>query len=223
MTIAQWLAVDKEATKEVQAGLRFIHGRKSRAKPSNPVRTNQVDKGKAPERALQVNYQGIITEGRDEDSVFADTEERWSTEDEFSEIDSEDDHYSGYESDDTIFDYPYDPERLQKATPLIVRASIKGQEKDFVVDTGAACSLISKGLAQRLNLPINSTKFSVELITGTYSALNRVCKNVSIQVGGKLRPEHFLVLERDDDLIILGMTWFEGIIIKRGLIFLIYI
>ncbi|ORZ07195.1 hypothetical protein BCR42DRAFT_442906 [Absidia repens] len=150
------------------------------------------------------------SEGDDVDSYLYPS--GYSSDDESSEVESEvEDSLSGYESeDDTHYEYAYDINRLKEASPFMVTAKIGKLETEAVVDTGAATSVISKGLARKLGLKVNGDRMTIEQLDGNPSKPNGVCEQVRLRVGGKLRPEHFIVHDNKADLMLLGMTWFEA-------------
>ncbi|KAI8874703.1 hypothetical protein K501DRAFT_145211, partial [Backusella circina FSU 941] len=62
---------------------------------------------------------------------------------------------SEYESDndtDTVIDYPFDIREMMKAKPVRINISIGNELVEAVVDSGAAVSVISRKLADRLGL-----------------------------------------------------------------------
>lgn len=67
----------------------------------------------------------------------------------------EDDDDNGYHSDTSFTQYPYNPESVRAARPFAVQVLINGELVEAIADTGASVSVISKPLAQRLNLPVN--------------------------------------------------------------------
>jgi predicted aspartyl protease len=223
LSLAQLIASDKKVASDIQAGIRYMHGRKRKS-------VKAVDKGKRPQvYQATVKYVGD-TEGVGDSEDDGDSEgdsdvdgedgdegdsylypSGYSSSDEFSEVESEvEGSLSGYESEDTHYDYAYNVDRLKEASPFMVNVSIGNVEVEAVVDTGAATSVISKKLAKKLGLRVNDDLMTIEQLDGNPSKPNGVCEQVHIRIGGKLRPEHFIVHDNKADLMLLGMTWFEA-------------
>ncbi|KAG0167472.1 hypothetical protein DFQ28_000694, partial [Apophysomyces sp. BC1034] len=200
LSLAQLLAIDKEVAKDVQARLHYMHRRKTK--------THIVNKGKVKDSGptsgqpsgiipIHINYwsyakgnREVMTEGEnaseDEDQYLFET----SDEEQFLELESEvTGNMSGYESDDMVYDYPYDPKKIKASSPLVIESEIRGYKiANMVANTGAGPSLISLPLVQKLGLKINEDAMVVELLDGSLSTPNGVCKQVLIRVGGKLCP-----------------------------------
>ncbi|KAG0166381.1 hypothetical protein DFQ29_001000, partial [Apophysomyces sp. BC1021] len=103
-----------------------------------------------------------------------------SDKEEFSELESEvEGNFSGYKSDDMLFDYPYDPGHIHNSSPLMIPVELKGYHlMNAVTDTGAGPSLISAPLAKKLGLQVNKDRMVIELLDETLSAPNGICENV---------------------------------------------
>ncbi|KAI8363965.1 uncharacterized protein BYT42DRAFT_609052 [Radiomyces spectabilis] len=187
--VAERLALDKEAVKQLQEGLRFLHGRKPR---------NARDKGKAKHDPMVVNLARPASES--DESGYSDGSEDTESE---SETETES------KSEESDIGYPYDYKRMDKSTPLMVDVMVKGHRVQAVVDTGASVSVISKPLAKRLGLPFNHDRMAIQMLDETSSGATRMCPNVPVVIQGKRRPEHCTVQDRPSDLLILGMPWLE--------------
>ncbi|KAI8374766.1 uncharacterized protein BYT42DRAFT_577605 [Radiomyces spectabilis] len=148
MTVAERLALDKEAVKQLQEGLRFLHRRKP---------CNARDKGKAKHDPMVVNLARPASES--DESGYSDGSEGESTDSYLFDIDteSESETETESESEESDIGYPYDYKRMDKSTPLMV----KGHRMQAVVDTGTSVSVISKPLAKRLGLPFNHDRMAV--------------------------------------------------------------
>lgn len=204
ISIAQLVSMNKEVAGDLQAGIRYLHGRKRKPK--------QDTKGKAKATnvvnivpARQVCRVELDSDGDSDGGSYLDSD------DGMSEFESEiDGSLSGYESDDTYFDYAYDPKKLKTSSPFVITCEIGSYPVNAIIDTGAATSVISSSLANKLGLRMNHDQVTIEQLDGRHSDPNGVCENVQVRIGGRLRPEHFVVQNRDEDLLILGMTWFDA-------------
>lgn len=212
-SLAQLIATNKKVAGDIQAGIRFMHGRKRKS-------LKAVDGGKRPQvyratvKCVEDSETGDSEGDVDDDSDDGDSylyPSGYSSCDEFSEVESEvEGSLSGYESEDTHYEYAYNVNRLKEASPFMVNVKVGKVEVEAVVDTGAATSVISKGLARKLGLRVNGDLMTIEQLDGNPSKPNGVCEQVQMRIGGKLRPEHFIVHDNKDDLMLLGMTWFEA-------------
>lgn len=145
MSFKEWLTVDKQAAKDLCDGIRFIHGRKPRttvSKQVNAVNLVELDDEEDEEGSVVEE----VLDGYDDDSCS----ESYLFDSEF-----EDDDDNGYHSDTSFTQYPYNPESVRAARPFAVQVLINGELVEAIADTGASVSVISKPLAQRLNLPVN--------------------------------------------------------------------
>ncbi|ORZ23352.1 hypothetical protein BCR42DRAFT_433021 [Absidia repens] len=223
VSLAQLIATNKKVAGDIQAGIRCMHGPKKKSvKIDNKGKGPQVYR--ASVRCIENSDDEVSSggeydsrsEGSDDSSEGNDVDSYlypsgYSSGDESSEVESEvEDSSFGYESDDTHYEYAYDINRLKEASPFMVTAKIGKLETEAVVDTGAATLVISKGLAKKLGLRVNGDRMTIEQLDGNPSKPNGVCEQVRLRVGGKLRPEHFIVHDNKADLMLLGMTWFEA-------------
>lgn len=197
LSMAEWLAMDKRAYKDVRDGLRFLHGRVPR---SSKERTNLV------------NALAVLNDDEEAGS--------WESEsnDDYGDADSEEVAYgtdtesTGYESDDTTYEYPYSYQTMQKSQPLKAPIVINNEIVWAVFDSGASVSVISKRLAERLGLRPNGDKLRLATMEQGRREPCAIVPNVPVRVAGKLRPEHMCVETNpmDPDLCLLGMTWFKA-------------
>jgi hypothetical protein len=94
-----------------------------------------------------------------------DKEDDYTTEEEvFYESESESSDYTSTasgdiedinllsDSDDSVYDYPYNLNEIKRSTPLKALTTIKGKVISTVFDSGASLSLISRALAKELKL-----------------------------------------------------------------------
>ena len=219
MSFKDWIAIDKQAAKDLCDGIRFIHGRKSRTTTTATTMSNLPV-------ATQVNAVNLVEPDEDDDGD--DEQEEHEEDEEWDELhdgesdsesylfdsEFEDEDDNGYHSDTSITQYPYSPESMGAARPFAVQVDINGHVVEAIADTGASVSVISKPLAKRLQLPINQDLMSIQQLDERDTKPNGVCVNVPVRIGGKLRREHCSVLERHSDLLLLGLPWLRAYNIK---------
>jgi hypothetical protein len=241
LSVAEWLAIDKNAYKQVRDGLRFLHGRKPAVNPVNtvdvsdgscgplPIGVNKVDSSDKSNRFVMRTMDdrgNIRADLKSLDSVDAtvgdvsdadlDDEDSWFT-DSDAAVDSDEDDV-GYLSDDTEYHYPYDLDKMRKSKPFFAPVMIGSICVKAIFDSGAGVSVIGSELAERLGLvPIGDS-----LTLTSYDRKARddcpITVSVPIRVAGKYRPEHMCIKkEGQKDLCLLGMTWFTTYGIKQDL------
>ncbi|KAF7721390.1 hypothetical protein EC973_004804 [Apophysomyces ossiformis] len=191
ISLAQLLIVDQNAAKDVQAGLCFMYGHKMQTKKVNKGKSKDVQLMAVQNLQAHVVYgvhsqSDMLVEEEGEDSGEEDDHYLFDTseDEEFSELESEvEGNLSGYESDDTIYNYLYDPNLIKSSSPLVVLVEIKGYKVgEAVADTGASLSIISLPLAKKLRLQMNKDAMRVELLDSSLSTPNGVCENVPVHV-----------------------------------------
>src|SRR5688572_20674369 len=99
-------------------------------------------------------------------------------------------------------------EKRTTAAKCYVR--IKGNPVNAVLDSGAAVSIITKSLKNKLGLTINRS-LNVIVITanGTRQRALGQIDSVNIAVQNLLVPMKLLVIDSSDDNLLLGTDWFE--------------
>ncbi|CDH61066.1 krab-a domain-containing protein [Lichtheimia corymbifera JMRC:FSU:9682] len=214
ISFKDWLAIDKQAAKDLCNGIRFIHGRKPRNVTTSPPISTQVN-------AVRV----VGSDVEEDEEVMEEKEEVWEekwdgggeesdSESYLFDSEFEDEDNDGYQSDTSITQYPYNPESMGAARPFAVEVQINGVKVEAIADTGASVSVISKPLAKRLKLPINKDLMSIQQLDERDTKPNGICVNVPVQTGGKLRREHCSVLDRESDLLLLGLPWMRAYGVK---------
>ncbi|KAG2212528.1 hypothetical protein INT45_005658 [Circinella minor] len=181
LTIADWLSLDKQAYFDIRDGLRYLHGRKPR--------TNAATRSK---------------EQLDDD---------WATEEDdswASDLSDYDDRSMNnfYDSDDTEMEYPYDLKKMQNSRPMRAPIVINGKCIEAIFDSGASVSVISKSLAEKLNLKPTADSLQLSSLGETTGPLCKIVTDVPIRVAGKLRLEHMCIMDTDRSVCLIGMTWF---------------
>ncbi|KAG1122430.1 hypothetical protein G6F42_011485 [Rhizopus arrhizus] len=203
VSILQYLAKDKNASRRLRENLVAIH----RAKPRNGGTTVVINELKHGES------------GDEEEGSFYSSEE-FSDEDASSANSSYEDYSSGDDNDDvdTVIDYPFDLKKLMSSQPMRTMVAIVGTLIIATVDTGAAISVMSRRLADRLGLQLVKVnkRFALTGFNDAVSETSVVAKDVPLRIGGKLRREHFCIDNStlDKDICLLGRTWFTNHSIK---------
>ncbi|KAG0009484.1 hypothetical protein BGZ82_003989, partial [Podila clonocystis] len=88
---------------------------------------------------------------------------------------------------------------------------VNGEPLTAIVDTGAACSVITKDLVDRLGLRIDSVHGRV-LITadGTRHHTAGAIDRLPIELKNRILPTRFAVFNRPGEQLILGMNWLRN-------------
>ncbi|KAF9197720.1 hypothetical protein BGZ59_005185, partial [Podila verticillata] len=88
---------------------------------------------------------------------------------------------------------------------------INGEPLTAVVDTGAACSVITKDLVDRLGLRIDSVHGRI-LVTadGTRHNTAGAIDKLPIELKNRILPTRFAVFNRPGEQLILGMNWLRN-------------
>lgn len=201
LSVADVLALDKNACRDTLAGIRHLRQRPSRTTVSSKtpmvVDSSTVDADSWGE-----------SEGDSEDnSLYSDGSEY-----------SYDDSADGYTDDEgeSVYRYPYSLENMKRGSPLRGMVSINGFELECVFDSGASVSVISKALADKVGLVPNGD--TIELTGFDNRAAENpanVVMDVPVLVAGCLRPEHMCVLDlpvhsEASGLCLLDVPWFKA-------------
>ncbi|KAL0139125.1 hypothetical protein V8B55DRAFT_1362648, partial [Mucor lusitanicus] len=202
VSILQYLAKDKNASRRLRESLIAIH----RAKPRNGGTTVIINE--------------LTQRQQDDDSDDSGSSDYIHSSDDYSDdgstIESSSyDHSSDEEDDlDTVIDYPFDLKKLMSSQPMRTMVSIGETLMIATVDTGAAISVMSRRLADALGLQLEKVnkRFALTGFNDAVSETTLVAKDVPLRIGGKLRREHFCVDNsiRDKDVCLLGRTWFTN-------------
>jgi len=196
VSILQYLAKDRNASKALRENLIAIH----RPKARNGGQTV------------------VINELRHGSSSDDDDEESRYSSDYTEDVSSNGSSSFGYSSEeddiDTVIDYPFDLKKLMNSRPVRTMIAIGDTLLIATVDTGAAISVMSRGLAEKLGLQLVKVnkRFALTGFNDAVSETSLVAKDVALRIGGKLRREHFCIDNsiRDKDVCLLGRTWFTN-------------
>ncbi|ORY96966.1 hypothetical protein BCR43DRAFT_505746 [Syncephalastrum racemosum] len=209
LTLADRVALDRTAAKDLNDGVRYLHGRK----PKNLTKENGPEKQLPPRRGRgqrrpRLGEAHFMEEGdADSESDLGDNDSWLDESDDDDALPGE----NGYLSEDTHYNYPYNLDRMLKSTPLRGPIVINDTVVQAVFDLGASVSVISKSLADKLNLRPNGDRMPLTTIEATSRRMCDVTVSVPVRVAGKLRPEHMCIQPNADrDLCLLGMTWFKA-------------
>lgn len=208
LSMADWIALSRHDAKDVQDGIRYLHGRRSKGSEGVPTRHQPK-----PE-SVPVNYVDLhehdLTDSSD-DWAYSDDEDGTFRSDS-SEIGSDavayaDGEDGGYDSDDTQYEYPYNLERMKESAPLQAPITIHGHLVQAVFDSGAGVSVISKNLADKVGLTTNGDKLIVEAFGDNALPAGGISVAVPVRAAGKLRPEHMTIQDVKGDVCLLGTSW----------------
>ncbi|KAG1302226.1 hypothetical protein G6F64_011112 [Rhizopus arrhizus] len=232
MNMAEYLAMNKKVAKDVKDGITFLHGRKpskkaqgqAKAKVGEPMIINTLrveellDEEEYERRKHNKNGDRIDESDTEDSSEASDSEEESDSSEESSEFESSDESDGSYfddseDDEDTVIDYPFNIEAMKRAKPTRVYITINGKLTEAILDSGAAVSVLSHHLAEKLGVQVSNQKTSISL-TGFQKGKGKQCKvatHVEVRIGGKLRRGHFCVdqAERTKDLCLLGRSWIK--------------
>ncbi|OAD65320.1 CCHC-type zinc finger transcription factor [Phycomyces blakesleeanus NRRL 1555(-)] len=105
----------------------------------------------------------------------------------------------GYASNNTIYHYPYSHRIMSNSKPLKESVVINGQVVQAIFDSRASVSIISKKLANKLNLQANGNQILISALHKESCGPFEITTDVSIQIIGKLRPEHMCILNNNTE------------------------
>lgn len=214
ISFKDWIVNDKAARKQLKDGIRYLDARKPRKgkEPANPINVNLVGSRGYDSDTTADEYDSPSSSEYDDSGSCSLTDEERSL------------AYEADSDDDTVYDYPYRKVSLESSSPLSVVGTILGHPLRMVIDTGASVSVMDKSVAERFNLIVGADTIPISTIETTKKGQkHNVChvtSTVPIRVGGKLRPEHFVIkddtnsLKRSEPVVLLGMTWLKQYDIK---------
>jgi hypothetical protein len=227
LSIAEWLALDKEAASEIIDGIRYLR-EISKIKKS-VVMASPSKIGQSSKKTMDMDSGLLVNEVEIRD-VTEQSEDSYSSSDESSSSTSMDDEVSVlangssfdktryYEEDlelsdtESVYRYPYNLQKMKASSPLRGVITINGCQVECIYDTGASVSVIGSRLAKKLGLIPNGDKLKlVGFNSSKESTYSNIVMDVPICVNGKIRPEHMCIEENSEsDLCLLGVPWFEN-------------
>ena len=214
LSMAQWLALDKEAYMDVRDGLKFFHGRNtaSKSKQAMDVNALEIDSNDSgQETDWESTWSEAPSHSNDSDSDEKDDDGGSATENIYDDDRLGSEESDDYDSDDTEDNYPYDLQNMKKSIPLRRPVVINGQVVQAIFDSGASVSVISQSLVDKLHLVSSGDKLAVSTMDENSNRACEIVRDVPIQVAGKLRPEHMCIeATNKHDLCLLGTTWFRA-------------
>lgn len=210
LSMADWLALDKKAYQDVRDGLRYLYGRKPKSTKKGSNQARPVTQGVNAVDLAEYAEAHYVDDNESDDSWLSVSSDDLLVEGNPSDENSEEGE-DGYWSDDTVYDYPYNFQRMRTSCPLRGPIIINGQVVSAVFDSGASVSIISKSLVKKLKLQTIGDKIPVSTMDDDSNRPCDITVSVPVRVAGKLRPEHMCIQENTDrDMCLLGMTWFRA-------------
>ncbi|KAG1095701.1 hypothetical protein G6F40_012350 [Rhizopus arrhizus] len=205
-SVADLLAVDRTACKDLVDGVRYLRqGKRTAAVGSTGPHRNGSS-------SVPMVVDTVQPTDTDWSSVGTD-----GNEDSWSEGSSVDFSVSDVDSQvSSVYRYPYSLDNMKGSSPFKGLVSINGRTVECVFDSGASVSVISGGLASKLGLvPSNDELWLSGFDSRTAGKPSKVVVDVPVVISGCLRPEHMCILERTDqyrerELCLLGVTWFKA-------------
>ena len=239
ISLAEWIALDKEAAAELIDGIRFLRETNRKTKVAKLDKSGTTGALAEPTHVVDSDIAMVGNVDLDESEY-----DRGETDDDNSyfssepELDStsstassemlsvvsnvsmseflpqqEDLEFSDTES---VHHYHYDLQKLKSGSPLRGTVYINTMPINCVFDTGASLSVISKSLCDKLALIPNGDKVQLVGFDNDAKAIPPadIVMNVPICVDltrNKIRPEHFAVQQTKDNehRLLLGMPWFQ--------------
>ncbi|KAG2190950.1 hypothetical protein INT47_009222 [Mucor saturninus] len=218
LTVADWLAMNKSAAKDIKDGLRYLHGRKKIPIPPINMVINQEDTDTTLETDTETDNDTDDDIDTDMNTDIATNKTNNETDSLNDDIDSEngindsDEYDSAQEdSDDTTYTYKYNFNNFSVSQPLKAPIMINNHIIPAIFDSGASVSVIGQNLAVKLGLKPTGDKLTLSSLDGESKEPCHIVKNVPVRVAGKLRPDTMCVKSgpSSKDLCLLGMTWFR--------------
>ncbi|CEP06790.1 hypothetical protein, partial, partial [Parasitella parasitica] len=182
ISILQYLAKDKDASRTLRENLVAIH----RARPRNGGTTVVINELKHQEEE-DSDGEELLSYGSSGEDFSDDTS---------SMVNSESDYHSSDDDDiDTVIDYPFDLKKLMNSQPMRTMIGVGESLLIATVDTGAAISVMSRRLADALGLQLVKVnkRFALTGFNDAVSETSLVAMDVPVRIGGKLRREHFCI------------------------------
>ncbi|KAI8049822.1 uncharacterized protein B0P05DRAFT_322096 [Gilbertella persicaria] len=166
------------------------------------LRTNKLLDEQAYKNQL-INNIHITDEDSDYDTDYDSADEENSS--------NNSDFYDSDEDSDSHVDYPFNADEMRYAQPCRVLIVINNQPVEAILDSGAAVSVLSAKLANRLGItPDTSDSIPLSGFASHSRAVNcKVATDVEVRIGGKLRREHFCIdeSEKEKNTCLLGRPW----------------
>ena len=101
-----------------------------------------------------------------------------------------------------------DDDKLINTRLIIYSGAINGKTCEFMMDTGAEISVISKAAAQRLGLKIIPSRTAIAMMDGSSSTVAGETETVSVDVSGRVVQLKFIVGKLRGHEALLGVNWF---------------
>jgi hypothetical protein len=210
ISLAEWLAIDPNAQKDMVDGIRYL--RENKKRKDKQVGNTEIEQGQKVNK-VDINKEETENEESNSDSSINSNLE---TDSGVTSIDSthnneEEDYWSDDSDIRSVYRYPYSLERMKNSSPLKAMISIQGRPVEAVFDSGAAVSVIGGGLADELGLTPNGDILPlVGIDPGKNVTYSKIVMDVPLNLGGKIRPDHMTILEGNDKLCLIGIPFFQS-------------
>ncbi|CEP08690.1 hypothetical protein [Parasitella parasitica] len=208
LTISDWLSVDKTATKDLLDGIKTLRGNKNQRTEMPDGRINIAPQQVAKEPSkmvinrLDTGYRDALFDSDVSTDGYLSSEEDESCSitsssiTPFEEIGKYEELDPAYESR-TYATYPYSIKRILNSSPLKTIISVNDILVEAIIDCGAATSVISASLCDKLNLPLTGDVIKVSPFDSVEKRPCNVTMNVPVKIGGYTRKEHCCVRNQD--------------------------
>ncbi|KAI9468516.1 MAG: hypothetical protein EXX96DRAFT_590950 [Benjaminiella poitrasii] len=221
LSMAEYLALNRNVARDVKEGIMYMYRRRQKNpgrlnSMNDPVIINNLKSANLIEEQKLNNVNIIEPEEEDSECEESDydnstTSGTIGTSDTNSDSEFDSSDGSSDDEEDSIVEYPYDHGKMKFARPSRILIAIDDQVVEAVLDSGAAVSVLSRKLANRLNLGVNSDD-KVPLSgfgSGGKSIPCGITTDVNVRIGGRLRREHFCIdeTEVERDVCLLGRSW----------------
>lgn len=207
LTISDWLSVDKSATKDLLDGIKILRARKNKKTEiadgliniapidDRNMMINRLDTGNS---SLQFGSESTTT-----DASMSDNSESYSTSSSditpFDDIENHEEMNPAHKSKSYV-SYPYSIKHIMNSSPLKTMVSINDIMVEAIIDCGAATSVISASLCNRLNLKLTGDVVKISPFDSLEKKACNITMDVPITIGGFTRKEHCCV--RNPDVVI---------------------
>ncbi|CEG85079.1 hypothetical protein RMATCC62417_18810 [Rhizopus microsporus] len=220
LSVSDWLYLDRQAIKDLVDGCRTLRSRRKKiaVKGENIVITAADPKPREPKLRVVppivppgMTHSNMVTAGfgppqvvgavdlQDDDgsewsdmaSVSDGSSSTWTTDsDDSLSVNSDEESVSF-----SVVKYPYSLQSMRTSAPLKGPVSIKGIVVECTFDSGAAVSVMSESLANKLGLEVNGDQMHLTSFDSIPREPCSIVPNVPIRIGGHLRSEHMCILK----------------------------
>jgi hypothetical protein len=203
LSISDWLAMDKDAIKDVVDGIRYLKSR------------NRTRIGFPPDTLQTITTEPMVTNVNTQE-VTGDSD--YDSEDSMDLVDLYSSDEEGEYDSDTLSEteaYEFSMKTLGKDSPLTGCAEINNVLVPYCIfDTGASVSVLSQQLAETLNIKAD-TEDMVKISSFDNGSRQKcgIATNVDVVISGHSRPNHFCIQPtpgKPKKFAIFGMPWLKA-------------